>query len=279
MDQAPNNPDEPFLSYLPDPDDATINLLRRVDEKNADAATFTIGLSSLESPSARLAFQLYQIEKYGNSKLVISVGEIQKPDPRIPHQPVEFVLWKYEGTEPKPAFPPPSAGTGEFLGAIAASPFERGKWIAAAWALAGKLGAQRAGDLLGAMLYPPPRPPSLKIWDWVHRIQIASAYTVAFLDPGWENSVRKRCLFSLARGPMDWTVGAAVLALGAVAERESGTAPSIGALYLELLGSLPRPGGVPYYLALLWSITRIIGLVPTPLQTDLVRKFKEETSP
>jgi hypothetical protein len=61
-------------------------------------------------------------------------------------------------------------------------------------------------------------------------------------------------LLSLARGPMDWSVEAAIIALGQLARDEPGAVPEVSALYLELLRSLPHPGAVPYLNALIiWS--------------------------
>lgn len=242
---------QPYVLFLPEPTDATINLLRRSAEEQLEIQKLDLSLSSLESPSARLAVELYQAEHFGKAALTVDVAEIQQPDPRLPRGPVDFVLWRYDGTDPQPTVKPPPQAVADAVAELAARPYHADDWSRQARVIAAGLGKKRAGGLLGVMVHPPRRPPQYPIWIWIQRVQVAAAFIVAHLDDGWEGSVRKRVLFSLARGPLDWTVEAAILALAQVAREEPALALDVGTLYLDLLDSLPGPGGVPYLDALL----------------------------
>jgi tetratricopeptide (TPR) repeat protein len=128
-------------------------------------------------------------------------------------------------------------------------------------------------DLLGTMVHPPARPDTLPIWVWVQRAQVAAAFVIAHLGEGWDGSPRQRVLCSLARGPMDWSVEAAIVALAQVAQREPAAVRDIAALYLELLESLPTPGGIPYLHALLACAARLPA--PDGVLRDKVAQIQE----
>jgi hypothetical protein len=268
---------EPFVNYLPEPSDALINLLRGIIKDGGDLAKFKVGLSSLEAPSARLAIQLYQIEKYGQADLVVEVAAIQQPDARIPHKPVDFVLWEYKGTEPQTSLHLPSSHVSETISQLAQMPYLPQKWADQGSKFAKDLGVDKANELLAVMVHPPARLSQFPIWEWLPRVQVASAYVIARLDSGWDNSIRHRYLFSLARGPMDWSVEAALLPLAYIAKTEPSVRNSIAELYFELLHGMPRPGGIPYRDALLWSISEIIESIPdSTLQIKLSKRFIAE---
>lgn len=241
----------PYISSLPEPSDALINLLRQVSEQQADLRTFTVSLSALESPSACLAIELYQLEHFGAADLNVDVAKIQRPDPRLPLGPVEYLLWRYNGNRPQPAVALPSSEVAGMMAAFAAVPYEIDAWSYLGQRSASSLGSASLPDLLGVMVHPPKRQDPFTIWEWVHRVQFAAAFTLAHLDEGWEGSLRRQALLSLARGPMDWTVEAAIVALWRVAVMEPASIADIEALYMQLLDKLPDAGAVPYIQALL----------------------------
>jgi tetratricopeptide (TPR) repeat protein len=79
------------------------------------------------------------------------------------------------------------------------------------------------------------------------------------MDEPWPDSQRKKVLRSLALGPMDWTVDAALIALAAVARDEEDAEPEIVQLFREL-----RKGSssdASYYGALLWCGLRLPDLL------------------
>ena len=264
-----------FLTFLPEPGEALINFFRQIEKQGKPAKSVKLELSSIEAPSARLAACLYQMEKTGSADVEFKVGGIQAPDPRIPHHPVAFTLWEYSGAEPRTSFPHPPETVSRRVGEIAATAYSRDAWADQGRRAAGELGPNAADDLLAVMVHPPVRRDPFVAWVWLQRVQIASAFVLGGIDAGWEDSIRKRCLFSLARGPMDWTVGASLLPLSYIAEKEPEHAENIGELYYELLTALPTAGFIPYEFVLLWCISRLLGLklISEPLRKNLAAAF------
>lgn len=241
----------PFLGSLPEPSDATVNLARQIMEKGPFPSSLSMGLSSLEAPSAFRALQLIQLELYGKADLKLEAAQIQRPDPRVPRGQVDFVLWRYNGTTPEPNLPPPSQEVSALVGELANIPYEADSWWLKAGKYAGQLNLSNLNDLLGVMLYPPARPAQTPLWVWLYKVQLAASFIIARLEKTWEGSLRRSTLVSLVRGPMDWTVGAAIVTLCQLVRKENLGKPEIEALFLDLFQNMPRPGGVPYDYALI----------------------------
>lgn len=240
-----------YFGYLPEPSDATTNSMRQALEKGATLQSLAV--TSLEAPSNYLAFpQLWQMP--------VTIGAVPAPDPRQPRRPVEYVLWRYAGTRPVVALSAPPESIAREVAALAAQPYQLQSWLRQASRLASRLGPETVGVLLATMVHPPKPPAAEKPWVWVFRVQVAAALIIAQLDSGWDGSARKKALFSLAFGPMDWTVNAALFALATIALDEEDKAAEIAGVFRELLRSLPRGGPVCYYPTLLWCGLRLPGI-------------------
>jgi hypothetical protein len=118
------------------------------------------------------------------------------------------------------------------------------------------------------MVNPPPHPAQIPIWVWLQRVQVAAALIIACLDHGWQGSVRRRVLLSLARGPMDWTIEAAIIALAQIAQEEASAVGEITKLFENLALAQPSPGAVPYLSALVVCGLQLPGL-PRNLKKSL----------
>ncbi|MGL5094625.1 MAG: hypothetical protein ACRDD1_03505, partial [Planctomycetia bacterium] len=211
-------------------------------------------LSSLETPSSRLACRM-QLHAMGVVRPVaFHVKRVQRPDPRVPRGRVKYQVWTYKRvrtlfgwkrwtTEPLAAVPTPGRSAAAVVAALAAQPFHRGRWYDAA----GPMLLDRSLDvvsLLGTMVHPPPAPEGCDAWVWLPKVQTAAALCLARLDPEvpWGKSQRRRVLLDLARGPLDWTVEAAVVALTELAHHEDEAAEDVFALFNELI-HLPAKAG------------------------------------
>ncbi len=246
----------PYVDFLPEPSDATINILRQFGSqlKNADKGNkqpFSLGVSSLEAPSARLALDCFLVQ-IGAPKSVVSVARIPEPDPRLPHGEVDFVLWRYSETEPEVAVAPPSDAVAREISRIAAAGSNIQQWATQTHNLASTLESDHLNDLLGVMVHPPACPGNIEMWNWIHYLQTVSALTIAYLneEEPWQGSLRRRALLSLVRGPMDWTIEAAIIALSQVAHADQSSAADIIAIWTEMFDNLPSSGAVPYLSAL-----------------------------
>jgi tetratricopeptide (TPR) repeat protein len=215
----------PYLGRLPSPGEALINMMRGLKEKIAAGevslkagSKFSVKLSSLEAPSARLAVER-MLGSYGVS-CTIAVEETLTPDPRQPLRPVEYQIWRYEGMDPIPAVPPPDPTVAERIAELARTPYALDRWYPLARALGRSLGEAALPSLLGVMVHPPAVPEGWDAWDWIIAVQIASTLTIAAIDSGWEDSRCKAALTSLIYGPLDWSGAAALIALAVLSRQD-----------------------------------------------------------
>ena len=233
----------PYFGYLPDPCDATTNLIKQMIEKDGKMVKLTRhSLTSLEAPSNFLIMPaLFEAE--------LNVLAVQKPDPRLPRKAVDYLLWTYEGLKPKVAVPPPAADVAEKIAELAGQKYHLPAWLRHACRIGQQFGPGRVRDVLATMVHPPMMDQAQCPWAWLYRIQIAAALVISQLESAWDNSIRKKALYSLAWGPMDWTVDASLVALAAIAAEEENTADDIAALFREMFANLPTGGPSCYYRA------------------------------
>lgn len=229
----------PFVGFLPRRDESVITFAHEALVHQAEGDVLRLELSSVEAPSA-VAATTATLAAQG-LRLDLSVTSVPTPDPRHPRKPVLYQLWRYEGIEPSPTLSPPSDEVAEALSDIAATPYNLELWLGQSHAAAESLGFIALESLLGAMVHPPPRPEGVPHWRWTFQIQIAAALTVAFVDDGWQDSVRRRALLSLLDGPVDWTSTAAVVALCALALCEEELRPTIIPILDEALTAPSTP--------------------------------------
>jgi tetratricopeptide (TPR) repeat protein len=234
----------PYLGYLPDPPDMT-PMLQQSPEEGRGAT-----LPHLEAPSNYVAFEWLQ-------RLDVTVARIQKPDPRLPRGPAEYLLWTYEGTHPRVAVAPPAPSVSQAVADLASQPYRLEAWWGHARRLGRQMGPERVDDLLATMVYPPGVARVDRPAVWVYRVQVAAALTLAHVDSGWEDSARRKALLALAHGPMDWTVDAALVALAALARDEDEAAEEVARLFRALRKGVPADGTISYYPALMWCALRL----------------------
>src|SRR5262249_13181246 len=91
-------------------------------------------------------------------------------------------------------------------------------------------------------------------------LQVATALAIASLDTGWEGSQRKRGLEALLLGPMDWTAGAAAIALAELATREPEHAKKIDDLFFRAMKRTPKSGYCCYRYPLVVAWLRVPGM-------------------
>lgn len=248
----------PYLDYLPELREATINMLRSTIQFYGENKVSELGIctSNLDVPSCRLAIDLYQTQKFDRKNSTISILEIPTPDPRSPRQSVEYLLWRYQGNDFYPAVSPPSPSVAEAIAGIATFPYHIYDWSIEARKIAANLNEDSVRDLLGVMVHPSVPPFNMEIWDWIHRLQVAAALTIAYLDEGWENSLRKKVLISLVNGPMDWATEAAIIALTQIARECVEATDDILELFIILLDTIPEPVYCPYLYGLICCCLR-----------------------
>jgi tetratricopeptide (TPR) repeat protein len=241
-----------FGGYLPDPTEATVNVARHVVEAvEKDPATAPTGIgrvavSCLEAPSAVLAVrQQLQLLKFDGA-FEFEVAQVASPDPRKPRCRVDYLLWRYQGTNAVPALPPPPQPVQAAVAWLASQPFNLKGWRDQGRQVAAQLGQVPVEAILAVMVHPSFPPQGMRSWTWIYRLQFAAALVLAGLDTGWKGSRRRAGLLSVANGPMDWSVDAALVALATIAWEDPEAEQEIAQLHVELLRNIPREGYVCY---------------------------------
>ena len=261
----------PYIEKIPQIQEATVNIISYLMKKQSDGP-IELGahtLTSLESPSS-----IILLWKIAGEKTNIIVSKIPIPDPRKPRRDVDYLLWLYDEVRPIRVLNPPDENIMKDIETLAQKSYSLDSWKKKAKKLGQIIGPERINDLLATMIYPSDPPEGFMLWDWMHRLQVASALVIAHLDKGWDNSIRKMALTSLALGPMDWTINAALVGLLVVALDESKARKEIIEIFVELYENMPSSGGIPYLKALFSCIFLIPGL-PNTLSKKF-GKIKEE---
>ena len=257
--------ERPFERFMPRPEDASIwaisALVEQLDQasqaphqapsqaSSQAPASFSLSVEALEAPSVGIALDLvcqhYAIPSYDYQVSALGPG----PDRRSPLAPTKLLLWRYQGLAPSAALEPPAlnARTAQ-IHALAMRPFHLATWWKVAGMIARELPLMEAVTTLPAMMIHigGPVPESLWPWQWVQRVQVAAALVMARTEQGWDGTARRQALLDLARGPVDWTCGAALLALYQIAREVRGAREEILSVFIELLDALERWGWCCY---------------------------------
>ena len=266
----------PYVGYLPEMQEATIGAMIDIAEKfehepdDNFGGKININLMYPECPSSRLSAEILLTMKNLDIPLIFSVQNIPNPDPREPRGNPEHRIWVYKDGQPKAVVEPPKSEATRQIAGIAITGFNIHHWRDIANAVAEELGAESLKSLLGIMAHTPRPHLDFEPWDWLFRIQLASALVIAYLDEGWENSLRKQVLLSLLYGPADWTVTAAIVALTEIALDIPEIRGEIVDEFAKLLEKRPDGGFWCLEYPLVTSILRIPGL------DDTTREFFEK---
>ncbi len=241
----------PFLGFLPRRPESVLAAVDQIREqarqKGIDElkkGPIKLHISALEAPSAIRAAAAQFMEL--GLVVDVEIGAIPQPDPRQPAQKTVYEIFRYDGASTKPVLPPATEKTAIAVARLAATRFHGPTWAELARRTAKELGFDKAPELLSLMVIMPPLPRAVlpdgkpapspfKLSDWWFRVQVASALTLAFIDEGWDDSVRKRALESMVFGPPDWITTAGLVALTALANVDAVARPHAEALLYGMI--------------------------------------------
>lgn len=251
----------PYLGFLPRRPESVLGAVDAIREQvkqkgieEMKKQPLKLQISSLEAPSA-IRCAAAQFVEMGLA-VDVEIGGIPQPDPRLPAQKTVYELFKYEGASTKPVLPPAQEKAAIAIARLAATRFHGPTWAELARRTAKELTFEKANEILSLMvIFPPlpravlpdgkPAPSPFKLPEWWFRVQVACALTLAFIDEGWEDSVRKRALESMIFGPPDWITTAGMVALTALANVDPVARPHAEGLLYGLI----RPAASPIELA------------------------------
>jgi tetratricopeptide (TPR) repeat protein len=278
---------QPLLEQPSVPSDATAGVFRQLhgsfldDPPTSGPIRISMALSAPEAPSNMLVRGLLERAFGQRIDIELSVGSSPTPDPREPLPGADVFLWRRAGDGFEAALLPPDATVQRELGLIAATPYRLDSWAARARILGEALGPTRVGDLLASMVHPPPLPDVR--YDpprWVQNVQVAAALAISYVDRGWEGSNARATLLALARGPVDWSVTAAIVALMWTAKHQPRSVIEIEALFAELRRRESHTAGCSYDVALrqAWLLLPEVGIdMRATLQRELDALLGDET--
>ena len=251
-----------WLNWVPMPSEAICNVADEVGSRRAQGEELNLvrlALSAAEPASAITA----AIRVMGAVEL--GIEDFPAPDIRLPLRRGRYAIWRYDGTDPGPAVPAPSAEAVRVLHEVGGEP-----WASplSGYVQAEPLGELPLGDLLGLLAHLPGPPDTER---WAYLAQSTPTYWYRLLQPWvclgllhharyepWATSTRREVLVDLALGVEDWTADAALFALVTAAYREPGLRPEVRALVrarLDAAVAAPRLVTIEGSLAYLMLIT------------------------
>ena len=241
--------------------ESTISTLRQfmARDPNGSASPIQVAQSTIEPPSAQLAFR----SVYPNAEF--HPQSVDKPDPRRPLYPGRGVaVWRYTGRLPRPAVGPPSAAVAARVRALAVPIWPH---IPAVHQQAAELADVSIEDLLGVLVHPPtPReepgrrcPPDV----WIRSVQVMACLGIAWhrVDQPWRGSDRARVLTELCQGPEDWVTEAAAFAMVASAWVDPRLRQDVGAT-MDARWFAAETAGRSRPVTILESLTELVLLCP-----------------
>jgi hypothetical protein len=214
----------PWLNWVPMPSEAICSMADEIGRRRARGEQIDLtegALSAAEPASAITAARRI------TGMVSIHVDAFPPPDIRVPVRRGRYAVWRYDGTEPVPAVPAPSAAAVEVLHRVAEQPWPS---VLSGYLQAEPLGELPLADLLGLVCHlpEPPRTPR-----WQHLATVTPTYWYRLMQPWvclgilhhaasepWPNSTRRQVLVDLAFGVEDWVADAALFALVTTAYRE-----------------------------------------------------------
>ena len=282
----------PYATFIPPATEAVINVGRQLLEQADDlesGGSINLRLTNLEAPSAMLALN----RQVANCGLTIeaTVDQVQVPDPRVCRGDTDVVLWRYEGTDAHPSVDKPTRSTTDLVAALAVEPYDLHDWMLEARRMLASYPARAdiadgnafasldglGRDIVAVMVHLPDAPDGWVAWDWLQHVQYAAAVLITQLDTGWENSIRRRALTSLVRGPLDWTTNAAIVALQHIFHEPNIGTPArdeIIQLYRELGPALPDRTGCWFDDCLFWATGTFPDKQATQARAPLIDRLK-----
>lgn len=214
----------PWLNWVPMPSEAICNVANEVGSRRARGEQLEptgLGLSAAEPASAMTACRKI------TGPVDIAIAEFPSPDIRMTVRPGRYAVWRYDGTEPLPAVPAPSAAAVQVLHEVAGEPWPS---LLSGYLQAAPLGDLPLNDLLGLLAHLPGPPDTPR---WQHLAKSTPTYWYRLMQPWvclgilhhakdepWPTSTRRKVLVDLAFGVEDWVADAALFALVASAYRE-----------------------------------------------------------
>jgi|GEM_PF-3535310 len=254
-----------YIDYLPEPVEATINTLRQFienDELAGVEGTVQVTVSLLESPSSKLAveYAMNLLSPDFPSVWEVNYSHIPSPDPRLAWgEEREWLLWRYQDKHAEPGFKPAhNTKIIHLVSRLADVDYRLDIWWGRAMMIAHELNDDAVEQLFGLILHPPATE-TFWPWVWIQRIQVVATLVLANLQntQAWAHSTRRRALFAILQGPVDWPVVAAIMALTKLAQEDAEVEYEVMEQFYQLFQRKPSEGYCVYLYPLILHWLRL----------------------
>ncbi|MGK0184500.1 MAG: tetratricopeptide (TPR) repeat protein [Verrucomicrobiales bacterium] len=274
--------EQPYIDFLPEPQEAIVHMVRHLLEDGTPIETdsLNVGLSHLEAPSAVMACRdsLNLFAGQDRCELILSVNQLQQPDPRECPPDSIARLWSYDGYEATRAVgPPASAAVKSAVIALAEQPFHLDTWWQKAEELAAHWDDSHFADLLACMVHPPESRMDSMPWIWIQQVQTAAAFLLApVCARSWVSSPDANPLLAVCYGTKDWIVNGAVIALTrlALTQKDERLRADVTTALEDLEATRPD-GGFCCYMHCLTSHQLLIPGLTTERRNVLQQRLEE----
>lgn len=226
----------PYLTWLPEPREAILQIARQILEEYDDAERPHVPelvMSAIEAPCAVIVAS----QIFARAPRIDLCEALQPIDPRHPHNYVTRKLWRYDGYNPLPAISPPEHNATLML----LERYEREPFflphVFEQMRLQPLAARPEVTDTLLAAMVHPATETMRGLTPWAShkkRVWLAALLIASLTESDWLGGHRREILFDLVRGCYDWSVGAAIVALGELAM----TMPSAASARLDILQEL-----------------------------------------
>ncbi len=233
-----------------------------------------LAVAGWESPSNRLLAALYSARTSDVTKVDYTLAQSELPfDPASSRRGESTPLWVVRDGVLVQGVPEPPVDLRRAIAVVAAEGHAIDDLWDAAVKLAGTLELRRAPEIAASMVYPPTDPEwLLTLPNGLYRYQVACACVLAALPGGWETT---RPIFeSLLFGPIDWASGAAIVALGQLAQRDARAARHALALLSDVVPDLLPHSCEPRFAPLMRTLQSLPCVAPS--LTETLATYREQ---
>ncbi len=219
---------------------AILDQVANVIAKDPSIGEIVFRLDHVEPPSVELAIELMLDEAASKLRFSCQSESDITPDPRSSR--AEFLLWKFDGREPSPAVRPPDIVLVDSCAKIATLSSDCYQSWTRCCEEFGTVPDASAESWLSVMVNPPQNRAATTIVQWLRRVQLAAAQFAVLVERNTGVEIDESKVAEVTRGPLDWSVDAALVALALRARTEHALVPKICRLAQDVLDRIPDQG-------------------------------------
>ncbi|MEZ4328708.1 MAG: hypothetical protein R3B40_26020 [Polyangiales bacterium] len=224
----------PWLGFLPNPTDATANMLASLGDGPHGA--FRIAVTHLEGASVLHAAHCMLPE------LTLTAGRVPTPDPRTPLGSPRWRLYEWTDLRPLPSLPRPHQEASAYLEPLLEAAYGADAWSRHASDVAARIEPAHTSELLALAVHAQPGPDPLYLRLWTQQHAVAFVLTAMLQLDSCRDGAPLHGLRSMLAVRNDWAAIAALAALTAFGETDAAVRELALEAALDVLREAPNEG-------------------------------------